>query len=272
MAPQTLHQAAGTVERGLRGGTAQRDERRLRSGRPTWSEFPRRPGQNFPEPTPSRARRRIVTKSYIRRRADESASYLHSSTANCLLIVRDRQLPGDRRQWWIGSPQSQTTDEGGREQVYINPADTAAVQASFANEPYDVAVIYNRSLVHLRVVGQELRSPALVADEKLPVHEVVAAHLLAVQQPIKFRRVRCSVRKKADPDGAVHQDDHAAERFLADGRSRFRLDSRAALGSDPRRARSRSYAARRINASSPNRIVSVSVLAPHADFAFLSRP
>ena len=68
--------------------------------------------------------------------------------------------------------------------MHINPTDTAAVQASFANEPYEVAVIHNRSLVHLRVVGQELRSPARVADEKLPVHEVVGRSLVATTRAV----------------------------------------------------------------------------------------
>ena len=77
--------------------------------------------------------------------------------------------------------------------MHINPADAATVQASFANEPCDVAVIHKRSLVHLRVVGQKVRSPVFVDDEKLPVHEVVAAHLVAAQQPIKCRNA--SVRQ-----------------------------------------------------------------------------
>ena len=54
---------------------------------------------------------------------------------------------------------TQTTDAGGREQVHINPADAAARQASFANEAYDDAVIHNRSLGHLCMVGQQLGSP-----------------------------------------------------------------------------------------------------------------
>src|SRR5581483_3543068 len=63
--------------------------------------------------------------------------------------------------------------------------------------------------------------------------------------------------------GRVDENAHAAECLAEVPRSRRRGTS-PACGSDPRSARSRSYARRRIRASRPSRTVSVSVLAPAA--------
>src|SRR5918995_2532925 len=125
----------------------------------------------------------------------------------------------------------------------------------------------NRRLVHLSVIGQQLLAATFITDEEFAVHEIMATHFVTAQERVELGGVRRSIRKEADPNRGIDQDDHAAECFAEEARSRRRGVSRA-RGSDPRSALRRSYAPRRTSASRPRRTVSVSVLAPQADLAF----
>ena len=149
----------------------------------------------------------------------------------------------------------------------IDPANTAPVQTPFAYKRDDITVRHNRCLVHLLVVCQQLLASTLIPYKEFAVYEVVAADFVAAQEPVQLSRIRRSIGQETNPHGGVNQDDHAAECLTADAGSRRRRLSRA-RGSDPRRARSRSYAPWRTSASRPSRTVSVSVLAPQADLAF----
>ena len=91
----------------------------------------------------------------------------------------------------------------------IDPANTAAVQTPIAHKVYDIAVRHDRCLVHSLVVGQQLFATTRVADEELAEDEVVAAHFVTTQEPVKFGRIRRSIGEEANPDRRVNQDDHA---------------------------------------------------------------
>lgn len=89
------------------------------------------------------------------------------------LLVSDPQLLRCRRQRRIRRPQSETADERRRQQMRIDPADAASVQPPVADKCDDVVMRYHRRLMHLLVVGQQLFTPAFVADEQFAVHEVM---------------------------------------------------------------------------------------------------
>ena len=152
----------------------------------------------------------------------------------------------------------------------VDPTDAASIQATLPHERYDVGMWDDRRLVHLRIIGQQLLAATLITDEEFAVHEIMATHFVTAQEAVELDGVRWSIRKETDPDRSIDQDDHAAEGFAGDARSRRRGVARA-RGSDPRSALSRSYALRRTNASKPRRTVSVSVVAPQAVLASRKR-
>ena len=76
----------------------------------------------------------------------------------------------------------------------VDPANAAAVQPAFAHEGDIVGVGEDGSVMHLCIVGEQRRAGALVANEQLAVHEVVAANVFPTQQPAKFRSKGFTVR------------------------------------------------------------------------------
>ena len=123
----------------------------------------------------------------------------------------------------------------------VNPADTASVYAPLSHKCDNVDVSDDRRLVHLFVLRQEPCAPASVADKKLSIHEIMATDFVTAQQFLQFGGVRRPIREETDPDRSINEDNHAAECFTDEARSRRRGVSRA-RGSEPRSARRRSYA------------------------------
>jgi hypothetical protein len=92
------------------------------------------------------------------------------------------------------------------------------------------------------------------------VDEIVAKHLVLREELTQSTRVGLPSGEETNPDGGVDEHHYATRRLRA-GFS-LRLGTSWAAGSEPRNARSRSYAAWRRSASSPRRTASVSVVAP----------
>ena len=138
------------------------------------------------------------------------------------LVVRDPQLSCDRHEWRVGRPQFQTPDQRGRQQVRVDPADSTAVQFAIAHERDHLSVGHERRLVHPLVVRQKRLAAAPVADEQLPVHEVVAVNFVEAQESVQFSGIRRAVGQKADPDRRVDQNAHAGECLADEARSRRR--------------------------------------------------
>ena len=101
------------------------------------------------------------------------------------------------------------TNKSGGEEVRIDPADTAPVQAPITRELYDISVRHDGCLVHSLVVGQQLFATALVTDKELAEDEVVAAHFVTTQEPVQFAGVWRSIGQEPNPDRSINQDDHA---------------------------------------------------------------
>ena len=77
---------------------------------------------------------------------------------------------------------------------------TAPGQSPFSHERDNVAVRDEWRLVHLRVLGQKLLAPSLVANEKFPVDEIMATHFVTAQEPVQFGGRRGSIREEPHPD------------------------------------------------------------------------
>src|SRR6266545_5986333 len=150
----------------------------------------------------------------------------------------------------------------------IDPADAAALKLPVTDERNDLSVRNDRRLIHLLVGRQQLRAPSSLADQELSEDQRMSHHLVASEEAIQLRGVRPAIRQEANPHRGVDQHHHPTRR-LPEAFSRRRGTSRAS-GSDPRRARRRSWAACRTSASRPRRTVSVSVAAPQAALASFS--
>lgn len=77
----------------------------------------------------------------------------------------------------------------------VDPTDTAPVKLSVADERDDFIVTHDRRLIHALVVPQQLFAPSLIANEEFAVDEVVAAHFVATQEVVQFRRVWQPIRR-----------------------------------------------------------------------------
>ena len=89
-----------------------------------------------------------------------------------------------------------------------------------AHEDDDFGVRHDRRLIHAFVVREERLTTSRVADEELPVYEVVTTHLITAQQRVELTRVRRSVREKPDPDRG--DDEDTAECLAGEVRSHRR--------------------------------------------------
>jgi hypothetical protein len=138
----------------------------------------------------------------------------------------DAILSGYSGETWFRSPQLQSPDNRGREQVHVNPADAAAIQVPIANEGNNLAVSNYTRLMHLLISGQELPAPSTIADEKLSIDQFMPGHLIKTQEPVQLEGVRRPVGKEPDPHRCIDQN-HQRTLRLGDGPSRRLGTSRA---------------------------------------------
>ena len=124
-------------------------------------------------------------------------------------VVSDSELRGHRRQPRVRRPELEVPNKSGGEEVRIDPANTAPVQAPITHELDDIGVRHDGCLVHSLVVGQQLLAAALVTDKELAEDEVVAAHFVTTQEPVQFTGVWRSIGQEPNPDRRINQDDHA---------------------------------------------------------------
>lgn len=135
------------------------------------------------------------------------------ATACSDLPVRDCQVPCRDCEPRVGRPERQSPHQGRRQEMRIDPANTEPVQPAVPDELDDLAVRHDWRLMHLLVVRQQLLPSSLVPDQEFAVNELMAADLVAAQEPIQLIGEWLAVGKEANPDRRVHEDDHAAERL-----------------------------------------------------------
>ena len=104
-------------------------------------------------------------------------------------IVSKAELFGNGSKTLVRRPESQSLDNGGREQVDIDPADPASVQAPLANENDDLVVRDHAGLPHAFVVREELVPASAVANQEFPINELMSGHFFVAEQPLEFGRI-----------------------------------------------------------------------------------
>ena len=161
----------------------------------------------------------------------------------------------------VRGPQRAPLYQRRSQQMGVDPSDSPSTELAGLDELHDIRVGHGASPMDLGIRREHPGTrPSAVTDQELALDEIVAQYLVIRQEPVQCTGVRCSPGQKPDPDRGIDQDHYATRRLRA-GLSR-RRGVACAVGSDPRNARRRSYAARRRSASSPRRTASVSVVAP----------
>jgi hypothetical protein len=115
------------------------------------------------------------------------------------------------------------------------------MQTALPYEDDDISMRNRGCLVHLLVSIEQLSTTAFVTDKQFAKNEFVAHYFVPLQQRIEFGSVGFTTREEANPHRRVDKHHHAARRLRAAGSRRLGMS--LAFGSEPLRARRRSYAA-----------------------------
>jgi hypothetical protein len=95
----------------------------------------------------------------------------------------------------------ESTDHCGREDVYVDPADSPPEESSFTHELNNLLVDDRLSLVHLRVRFEKVPSAASnVANQKLAIDHLVANYLVPTKNFVKAAGEWLPASEEPDPD------------------------------------------------------------------------
>jgi hypothetical protein len=78
-------------------------------------------------------------------------------------------------------PERRVSDNGGSEQVRLDPANASAMQLARAHECGDLGMNNGRNPENAVVRTQELNPPTTIADQQLAVNEVVAGDFVSLE-------------------------------------------------------------------------------------------
>jgi len=135
-----------------------------------------------------------------------------TNCGNCalmLVFVANAEVASQPSEAWICSPEGQSPNHRGRQEMDIDPTRSAPMQTSFAHERNDVTVRNEFNVVHALVGSQEFDAASPVADEELAIDQLVPSHFIQSQQPIHLRGVGCPVCQESNPNGRVDKNHQA---------------------------------------------------------------
>ena len=108
-------------------------------------------------------------------------------------VVADAKFGRNCREPRIGGPQTHTSDKRRREQVGIDPANTATMKTTMSDELDHFGMRDCWHVMNETIVGQQLLSTAFVADEKFPEDEVMAADFATTEKFVELTRERRTI-------------------------------------------------------------------------------
>jgi hypothetical protein len=114
--------------------------------------------------------------------------------------VSDVELVGERIERFIRCPEGCSRDNGGGEQMDVDPSNSAAMELASAHERDHLVMRNGPRSKHPRICREHCRSTAAITNEELTINELVAKYLVVAEQPIQLRVVRLFAGEETDPN------------------------------------------------------------------------